>query len=30
MSQIVLEDVWKVFRGGVEAVRSFDLEIAGR
>ena len=28
MSQIVLEDVWKVFRGGVEAVRSFDLEIA--
>ena len=28
MSEIVLEDVWKVFRGGVEAVRSFDLEIA--
>jgi len=28
MSEIVLEDVWKVFRGGVEAVKSFDLEIA--
>jgi multiple sugar transport system ATP-binding protein len=28
MSEIVLEDVWKVFRGGVEAVRAFDLEIA--
>jgi multiple sugar transport system ATP-binding protein len=28
MSQIVLEDVWKVFRGGVEAVRSFDMDIA--
>jgi multiple sugar transport system ATP-binding protein len=28
MSEIVLEDVWKVFRGGVEAVRAFDLDIA--
>ena len=28
MAQIVLEDVWKVFPGGTEAVRSFDLDIA--
>jgi multiple sugar transport system ATP-binding protein len=27
MSQIVLDDVWKVFGDGTEAVRSFDLEI---
>jgi len=28
MSEIVLDDVWKVFGDGTEAVRSFDLEIA--
>ena len=28
MAQIVLEDVWKVFADGTEAVRSFDLDIA--
>ena len=28
MAQIVLEDVWKVFPDGTEAVRSFDLDIA--
>jgi len=28
MSEIVLDDVWKVFADGTEAVRSFDLEIA--
>ncbi|HET6967915.1 MAG TPA: sn-glycerol-3-phosphate ABC transporter ATP-binding protein UgpC [Ornithinibacter sp.] len=28
MSQIVLDDIWKVFADGTEAVRSFDLEIA--
>jgi multiple sugar transport system ATP-binding protein len=28
MTQIVLEDVWKVFPDGTEAVRSFDLDIA--
>ena len=28
MGQIVLDDVWKVFGDGTEAVRSFDLEIA--
>jgi multiple sugar transport system ATP-binding protein len=27
MSQIVLDDIWKVFGDGTEAVRSFDLEI---
>jgi multiple sugar transport system ATP-binding protein len=27
MAQIVLEDVWKVFPDGTEAVRSFDLDI---
>jgi multiple sugar transport system ATP-binding protein len=27
MTQIVLEDVWKVFPDGTEAVRSFDLDI---
>ena len=29
MAEIVLEDVWKVFPDGTEAVRSFDLDIAG-
>jgi multiple sugar transport system ATP-binding protein len=28
MAQIVLEDVWKVFGDGTEAVREFDLDIA--
>jgi multiple sugar transport system ATP-binding protein len=28
MAQIVLDDVWKVFSDGTEAVRSFDLDIA--
>ena len=28
MSEIVLDDVWKVFGDGTEAVRAFDLEIA--
>jgi multiple sugar transport system ATP-binding protein len=28
MAQIVLEDVWKVFPDGTEAVREFDLDIA--
>ncbi|HLM64658.1 MAG TPA: sn-glycerol-3-phosphate ABC transporter ATP-binding protein UgpC [Acidimicrobiales bacterium] len=28
MAQIVLDDVWKVFPDGTEAVRSFDLDIA--
>jgi multiple sugar transport system ATP-binding protein len=28
MAQIVLDDVWKVFADGTEAVRSFDLEIS--
>ena len=28
MAQIVLEDVWKVFPDGTEAVRAFDLDIA--
>ncbi|HEX6424478.1 MAG TPA: sn-glycerol-3-phosphate ABC transporter ATP-binding protein UgpC [Acidimicrobiales bacterium] len=28
MSEIVLDDVWKVFGDGTEAVRSFELEIA--
>jgi multiple sugar transport system ATP-binding protein len=28
MAQIVLDDVWKVFPDGTEAVRTFDLDIA--
>jgi multiple sugar transport system ATP-binding protein len=28
MAQIVLEDVWKVFHDGTEAVRAFNLDIA--
>ena len=28
MAEIVLDDVWKVYADGTEAVRSLDLEIA--